>query len=64
MPTYFAYYQTGDYGKLWFEAESLEKAEKFLEKVQDCELGLEELPGVQIKVQGDEHGFQGLVEVD
>lgn len=65
MPTYMAYYQTGDYGKLWFEAESLEKAQDLLEEVSYGErMSLDDLPKLKTKVQGDELSFQGLVEVD
>lgn len=64
MPTYMAYYQTGDYGKLWFEAESLEKAQDLLEEVSYGErMSLDDLPKLKTKVQGDELSFQGLVEV-
>ena len=65
MPTYMAYYQTGDYGKLWFEAESLEKAQDLLEEVSYGErMSLDDLPKLKTKVQGDELSFQGLVKVD
>lgn len=63
MATFMAYYQTGDYGKLWFEAENLEEADYLLSRVEDEKLSIDDLPKVENKVQGDEFSYQGLTEV-
>ena len=63
MATFMAYYQTGDYGKLWFEAENLEEADDLLSRVEDEKLSIDDLPKVENKVQGDEFSYQGLTEV-
>jgi len=64
MPTFMTYYQTGDYGKLWFEAKDLKEAQDLLEEVSYGErMPLDDLPKLQTKVQGDEFSFQGLTEV-
>ena len=63
MPTFMAYYQTGDYGKLWFEAENLEEADYLLSRVEDEKLSIDDLPNVENKVKGDEFSYQGLTEV-
>jgi len=63
MKTFMTYYQTGDYGKLWFEAEDEKQAEYLLSRVEDYQLSIEDLPNVQIKLQGDEIGLVGLKEV-
>jgi hypothetical protein len=60
--TYGVYYQTGDYGKAWFQAENMEEAEKLIAQVEEGELDFHELM-TDIKVQGNEDGFQGLCEV-
>jgi hypothetical protein len=65
MPTFMAYYQTGDYGKLWFEAKDLKEAQDLLDEVSYGErMSLDDLPKLQTKVQGDELSFQGLTEVN
>ena len=65
MPTFMAYYQIGDYGKLWFEAKDLKEARDLLEGVSYGErMSLDDLPKLQTKVKGNELGFNGLTEVN
>lgn len=65
MATFMAYYQTGDYGKLWFEAKDLEEAQDLLDAVSYGErMSIDDLPKLKTKVQGDELSFQGLTEVN
>ena len=60
--TYMVYYQTGDYGKAWFEAENIEEAQALISKVEEGELDFNELM-TDIKVVGNEDGFHSLMEV-
>lgn len=63
MPTYSAWYSTGEYGKLWFEADSLEHAEELAKEVRDGEASIDDLPQVTTKVKGDEWELDGLEEI-
>jgi hypothetical protein len=63
MPTYLAHYSVGEYGKLWFKADSFEHAEQLIAKVLECELLLDELPDLNTKPKGDELEIEGLEEL-
>jgi hypothetical protein len=60
--TYMVYYQTGDYGKAWFQAENIEEALDLISKVEEGELDFNELM-TDIVVAGNEDGFHSLMEV-
>jgi NAD kinase len=57
MTTYLTWYSTGEYGKLWFDADSEEQAEELLEQVRNGELTIEELPNYEMSVKGGD-GFE------
>lgn len=44
MPTYKAHYSTGDYGVLWFEADSLKHGQELLDAVTEGDAYMEDLP--------------------
>jgi hypothetical protein len=52
MKTYFTWYSTGEYGKLWFKANSSEEARELLEKVRDNQMSIDDLEGVEMKPKG------------
>jgi hypothetical protein len=54
MPTYKAHYSTGDYGVMWFEADSLEHGQELLDAVTNGEMDIEDLPEVGIKSKASE----------
>jgi hypothetical protein len=66
MATFIAYYSTGDYGKVWFDADSLEEARDLIDQVLDGNtfMNMEDLPNVGIKLKGNELEIDGLVEVN
>lgn len=63
MPTYSAWYSTGEYGKLWFEADSLEQAQEFLDDVQMGNIDFSALPKLETKIKGEELEIDGLEEL-
>ena len=61
MPTYKAHYSTGDYGVMWFEADSLKHGQELLDSVTNGEMNMEDLPEVGIKSKsGDEIEIYGI----
>lgn len=63
--TFFAWYATGEYGKVWFEANDEAHARDLLDKVRIGELAFEDLPKMQSSIKGgDGFEFDGLEEVD
>ena len=63
MPSYLAHYSTGEYGKVWFDADSLEHAEQLVAEVIEGELLFDQLPNMAIKPKGDELEIEGLEEL-
>jgi len=63
MPTYGGWYSSGEYGKLWFHANSMEHAEELIQSVRDGITSIDELPEVNTKVKGDEWEIDGLTEM-
>jgi len=63
MPTYLAHYSVGEYGKVWFDADSFEHAEKLLAEVLEGEMLFDELPNMVNKPKGDELDINGLQEM-
>tara|TARA_R110000822_G_scaffold78035_2_gene186988 strand:- start:1572 stop:1775 length:204 start_codon:yes stop_codon:yes gene_type:complete len=55
MPTYKAHYSTGDYGVLWFEADSLEHGQMLLDAVTEGVMDVDNLPEVNMKSKADEN---------
>jgi len=55
MPTYKAHYSTGDYGVLWFEADSLKHGQELLDAVTEGEMDVDDLPEVNMKSKADEN---------
>ena len=64
MATYFTWYSTGEYGKLWFHADDEAHAKKLLERVQMGEIAFEDLPKMDYSVKGDGYEFDDLQEID
>lgn len=65
MPRYMTWYSTGEYGKLWFDAESEEDAQNLLEQVRSGELAFEDLPAMNSKIKGgDGFEFDNLEEIE
>ena len=63
MPTYSAWYSTGEYGKLWFKADSLEHAEHLIAEVLEREIEIGDLPNFVAKIKGEELEIDGLEEL-
>jgi hypothetical protein len=64
MRTYTAQFSNGEYGTLWFDAETKEEAQELLQKVRDLDLLFEHLPNLFTKTKGDEFEIDGLEEVN
>lgn len=64
MATFMAWYSTGEYGKMWFEAENIEQARELLDRVQRGEISVDELPKFDSSVKGDGWEFDDLHELD
>jgi hypothetical protein len=64
MKTFTAQFSTGEYGTLWFDAETKEEAQELLQKVLDLDLLMEHLPNLFTKTKGDELEIDGLEEID
>lgn len=64
MATFMAWYSTGEYGKLWFEAENIDEARELLDRVQRGEISVDELPGFDSSIKGDGWEFDDLHELD
>lgn len=65
MARFMTWYSTGEYGKLYFEADTPEQAQELLEQVQQGELDITELPNHYIKIKGgDGFEFENLEEID
>lgn len=63
--TYFAWYSTGEYGKVWFEADNEAHARELLDKVRNGELAFEDLPKMDSTIKGgDGFEFDDLQEID
>lgn len=54
MPTYEFWYDETTTYKAWFDAENLEEAEKLLDRVQDGEMNIDDLPEFGNKDKGYE----------
>jgi hypothetical protein len=63
MPNYLAHYSVGEYGKVWFKADSFEHAEKLLAEVLEGEMLFDDLPNMATKPKGDELEIEGLEEL-
>lgn len=64
MATFMAWYSTGEYGKMWFDAENIEQARELLGKVQSGEISPDELPGFNFSVKGEGWEFDDLHDLD
>tara|TARA_R110000751_G_scaffold178347_1_gene284560 strand:+ start:574 stop:768 length:195 start_codon:yes stop_codon:yes gene_type:complete len=63
MATFGAYFSVEDYGKLWFEADSLEQAQDLIDQVPE-RMSIEDLPSVKINVKvGSELVIDGLERI-
>lgn len=60
MAKFGAYWSTGEYGKLVFEADSLEDAQAMIDKVEAGDLDMRDLPEVFIKNKGYELEISNL----
>ena len=63
MATFSAWYSVEDFGKLWFEADSLEQAQDLIDQVPE-RMSIEDLPSVKMKLKGSELVIDGLERVD
>ena len=63
MATFGAYFSAEDYGKLWFEADSLEQAQYLIGQVPE-RMSIEDLPSVKYKLNGSELVIDGLERID
>jgi hypothetical protein len=52
MATFEVWYSTGEYGKLWLEADSEEHAVELLEKVKNGEMKMTDLPKFEQNIKG------------
>ena len=62
MATFGAYFSVEDYGKLWFEADSLEQAQDLIDQVPE-RMSIEDLPSVNYKLNGSEVVIDGLERI-
>ncbi len=54
MPLYKAHYSTGDYGVMWFEADSMKHGQELLDAVTEGEMDVDDLPEVNMKSKAEE----------
>lgn len=65
MPRFMVWYSTGEWGKAWFDAESLEQAEELLAEVMDGQRHYEDLPAYNFSVKGgDGWEYEGLTQME
>jgi hypothetical protein len=64
MPTFQTWYSTGEYGKLSFEADSMEEAEDLLGQLSQGEIEFSDLRNHFAKIKGDELEFDALEQLE
>lgn len=64
MPTFQTWYSTGEYGKLSFEADSMEEAQDLLDQLSVGEIVFADLKNHFAKVKGDEIEFDQLEKLE
>lgn len=65
MPRFRIGFNQNEYGYYYFDANSVEEAEKLIEQVQLFEIDVEDLPSFNRKTNGSEHEWlDGLEQVD
>lgn len=63
MKTFQMWYSTGEYGKMWFDAEDIDQARELVEKLEQGEISPDELPGFSSSIKGgDGWEFSDLQE--
>jgi hypothetical protein len=64
MAEFMTWYSFSEYGKVWFDAENKEEAEKLLQQVREGEMSMDELPRVDTSIKGgDDFDFQPVEEM-
>jgi hypothetical protein len=64
MALFEAWYQTGEHGKLSFEADSMEEAEGLLDQLSQGKIEFSDLRNHFAKVKGDELEFNELEQLE
>ena len=64
MPMFSVWYTESNTYKVWFKAESLEAAQAMIDKIEQGEMSIEELPGSEQKLKGVETIVESPYEVD
>jgi hypothetical protein len=64
MPTFSFFCTESNTYQAWFEAESLEAAQAMVDKIEQGEMSVQELPEFQQKLRGIEALFESPEQVD